>query len=115
MHGRWAVTVAASLVTTSALAADQMRFWNTTSVEIDQLYLAPAGTDKWGPNETLNDKDRSIDADERLKLTGVEPGRYDVKLVDAKGRTCTVRNVDVKAGGKYAFALEDKDLNDCTK
>jgi hypothetical protein len=115
MHGRWAVTVAASLGATSALAADQMRFWNTTSVEIDQLYLAPAGTDKWGPNETLNDKDRSVDADERLKLNGVEPGRYDVKLVDARGRTCTVRDVEVKGGGKYAFALEDKDLKDCTR
>ena len=115
MHRCWAITLAVTLVATSALAADQMRFWNTTSVQIDELYLAPAGTDKWGPNQTLNDKDKSVDADERLKLAGVEPGRYDVKLVDARGRTCVVRNVEVKGGGKYAFALEDKDLTDCTK
>ena len=112
----WLGPAAVVLVAGSgALAADQMRFWNTTSVQIDELYLAPAGTDKWGPNQTLNEDDKSVEVDERMKLTGVEPGRYDVKLVDARGRTCVVRNVEVKGGGKYAFSLEDKDLTVCAK
>jgi len=115
MVHRWPLLLAALLAAPGALAAEQMRFWNATSVEIDELYLAPAGTDEWGPNQTLNDKDKSVDADERLKLAGVEPGRYDVKVVDKGGRTCIVRNVELKPGGKYAFSLEDSELKDCKK
>ena len=115
MRDRWLVAAAVTLAATNAHAAGQMRFWNATSVEIDELYLAPTGTEKWGPNQTLNDKDKSVDADERLNLAGVEPGRYDVRLVDKAGRTCVVRNVELKSGGKYAFSLEDKELKDCKK
>ena len=97
-----------------AVAAEKMRFWNLTAEEIDELYLAPAGTDQWGPNQCLNDNDKSVDADERLDLKGVAPGKYDVKLVDAKGRHCLVKNVEVKAGGKYAFSIDEKELTDCT-
>jgi hypothetical protein len=112
---RWPLLLAATFVATNALAAEQMRFWNMTSVEIDELYLAPAGTEEWGPNQTLNDDDKSVEADERLKLAGVKPGHYDVKFVDKSGRTCIVRNVEVKDGGKYAFSLEDNELKDCKK
>lgn len=98
----------------AALAADRMRFWNLTAEEIDELYLAPAGTDQWGPNQCLNDDDKSVEADERLDLKDVNPGRYDVKLKDAKGRQCLVKNVEVKAGGKYAFSIQEKELTDCT-
>lgn len=99
----------------TANAADRMRFWNLTAEEIDELYLAPAGTDQWGPNQCLNDDDKSVDADERLDLKDVKPGRYDVKLKDSKGRQCLVKNVEVKAGGKYAFSIQEKQLTDCTQ
>ena len=99
----------------AAHAADKMRFWNLTAEEVDELYLAPAGTDQWGPNQCLNDDDKSVDADERLDLKDVAPGRYDVKLKDSKGRQCLVKNVEVKAGGKYAFSIQEKELTDCTQ
>jgi hypothetical protein len=105
----------ATVFTASASAAERLRFWNLTTVTISQLYLAPAGTSDWGPNQCLNDRDKEVDADERLTLAGIGPGRYDVKLADRTGRTCIVRNVDVKAGGKYAFSISDDDLRDCTK
>ncbi len=59
-----------------------------------------------------------MDHDERLRLLGIKPGRYDVRLATkpsaAKpGRVCTVRNVQVKGGGKYSFSLSDSDLVDC--
>ena len=54
-------------------------------------------------------------ADERLRLTGIKPGHYDVKLADSTGRICTVRNVEVKAGGKYALEIGNGDLKDCVK
>ncbi len=98
---------------TPCLAAGPLRFWNLTSVTITRLQLAPAGTQAWGANQTANDPDGAVDADERLKLSGVQPGRYDVRLTDKSGRTCLVRNVNVAADGAYAFSISDQDLRDC--
>ncbi len=98
-----------------SIAAERLRFWNLTTVTIEQLYLARAGTTAWSANQCKNDPDGTVDPDERLRITGIEPGRYDVKLVDKKGRTCTVPNVEVVAGRPYAFSLSDRDLKDCAK
>lgn len=99
----------------AAVAAERMRFWNTTSFTIAELYLAPAGTTQWGPNQCANDPDGAVDADERLALKDVAPGRYDVKLADKQGRVCVVRNVEVRSGKPYAFSIGESDLTDCTK
>src|SRR5579872_2573345 len=77
-------------------AADRLLFWNLTGSTITDLQLAPAGTSAWSANECANDPDGVVDVDERLKLTGIEPGRYDVKLTKKSGPTCIVRNVEVK-------------------
>ncbi len=98
-----------------ALAAGKLRFWNETAATIVELYLAPAGTTRWSANQCDNDPDKSVDADERLDLAGIEPGRYDVKLKDKTGRHCLVRNVEVKGEGKFAFAIAEEDLRDCEK
>ena len=88
------------------------RFWNLTLYAISELYLAPAGTASFGPDQTKNDKDGTVDPDERLRITGVEPGIYDVKLTDVSGRSCLVRNIKVEAGA--IFSIEEKDLTACT-
>jgi hypothetical protein len=106
------MTLAAS---TAALPADPMRFWNLTGTKITKLYLAPAGTTQWGPDQCRNDPDGSVDPDERLKLVGIDAGHYDVKFTDAAGRTCIVKDVAVQAGGKYAFSLSEQDAKDCSK
>ena len=93
--------------------AKDMQFWNQTSKEFTGVYLAPAGTSQWGGNQTDNDADHSVAADERLKLTGIAPGRYDVKLIDKAGRTCVVRDMEAKAGGKVAFAIGEPQLAGC--
>lgn len=97
----------------SSDAAERLRFWNLTTATISELYLAPAGSGQWGPNQCLNDRDKSVDPDERLAITGIEPGRFDAKLVDKKGRVCTVPNLEVKSGRPYAFSISDKDLTNC--
>jgi len=99
----------------AALGAERLRFWNLTAATITKLYLAPAGTDKWGPDQCQNDPDGAVDADERLNLKGIEPGRYDVKLADKTGRKCVVRDVEVKRGRPYAFSIEESDLKDCSR
>ena len=52
-----------------------IRLWNLTTSTISGFQLSPVGKNAWGPNLTLNDKDKEVDHDERLRITGVEPGR----------------------------------------
>ena len=99
--------------TASALAAERpMRFWNLTRHTISEFQLAPAGTTKWGENQCKNDKDGTVDSDERLRITGIAPGRYDARLKDVSGRVCFARNLDIKAGD--IFSIEERDLADCS-
>jgi hypothetical protein len=95
-----------------AEASRPTRFWNLTRHTISELSLAPAGTTNFGPNQCKNDKDGTVDPDERLRVTGVAPGMYDAKLKDTSGRSCLVRNVKVEAG--EIFSIEEKELTSCT-
>jgi hypothetical protein len=90
-----------------------IRFWNLTTSTISNFQLSPAGKDNWSPNQTLNDKDKEVDHDERLRITGVEPGRYDAKVGYRDSRQCFVRDIEIKADA--VFSIADKDLKDCNK
>ena len=113
-------TIGAILLAYVSIASDAAaqnakgtRFWNLTQNTITQLQMAPAGSDAWGPDQCKNDRDGTVDHDERLRITGITPGRYDVKFTDKAGRRCTVRNVDVQDGA--VFSIEEKQLGDCSK
>jgi hypothetical protein len=110
-----AVMLALAVIGTDGHAqnAKGIRFWNLTSNTITQLQMAPAGSDTWGPDQCKNDRDGTVDHDERLRITGIAPGRYDVKFTDKTGRRCTVRNVEVQDGA--VFSIEEKQLTDCSK
>ena len=90
-----------------------IRFWNLTTATITGFQLSPAGKNEWGPNQTLNDRDKEVDHDERLRITGVEAGRYDAKIGYRDLRQCFVRDIDIKADAVFSFS--DKDLKDCNK
>jgi hypothetical protein len=90
-----------------------IRLWNLTTATITGFQLSPAGKTDWGPNQTLNDKDKEVDHDERLRITGVEPGRYDAKVSYAGSKQCLVRDIEIKADA--VFSIADKDLKDCKK
>jgi hypothetical protein len=96
-----------------ARAAERMQFWNLTSSTLTGVWLAPAGTTAFGPNQCVNDRDGAVDHDERLRLTGIEPGTYDVRITTKRGRRCVARNVAVRGDGRYAFSLSDEDLKEC--
>ena len=89
------------------------RFWNLTRHTISEFYLAPTGTTNFGLNQCRNDKDGTVDPDERLRISGVAPGTYDAKLKDVSGRSCLVRNIKVEAG--EIFSIEEKELTDCIR
>src|ERR1700737_1773746 len=112
---RWTLAAALSLTSTGQLAAQGkgIRFWNLTTATVSSLQLSPAGKDRWGANQTLNDKDKEVDHDERLRITGVEPGRYDARVGYRGSRQCFVRDIEIKGGA--LFSIADKDLKDCNK
>jgi hypothetical protein len=113
MHGfAWALMALAILSTAAAAQREKpIRFWNLTLYTVTHLQLSPAGQESWGPDQCANDKDGTVDHDERLRITGIRPGRYDVKLADKIGRVCIVRNVEVADGA--VFTIEEKQLTDC--
>src|SRR5215469_9808590 len=110
------VLLACALMLASATALAQgrpARFWNLTQERISEFYLAPAGTTNWGPNQAKNDKDGVVDPDERLNITGVQSGSYDLKVTDLEGRTCMMKGVKVEVG--QIFSVDEKDLTGCNK
>ena len=111
-----AICLCSMILPASAVAQSKgkgIRFWNLTSATISGFQLSPAGKNDWGPNQTLNDRDKEVDHDERLRITGVEPGRYDAKLTYPDAKQCVVRDIEIKADA--VFSITDKDLKDCTK
>src|SRR5881275_3756597 len=112
---QWLLATALSLMSAGQLAAagKGIRFWNLTTATVSGFQLSLAGKDNWGPNQTLNDKDGEVDHDERLRITGVEPGRYDAKVGYRGAKHCFVRGIEIKADA--VFSIADKDLKDCNK
>jgi hypothetical protein len=113
---RWILASAALLLASASELAAQgkgIRFWNLTTATISSFQLSPAGKDTWGPNQTLNDKDKEVDHDERLRITSTEPGRYDAKIGYRNSKQCIVRDIEIKADA--VFSIADKDLKDCNK
>jgi hypothetical protein len=113
---RWILASVALLLASAGELAAQgkgIRFWNLTTATISSFQLSPAGKDTWGPNQTLNDKDKEVDHDERLRITSTEPGRYDAKIGYRNSKQCIVRDIQIKADS--VFSIADKDLKDCNK
>jgi hypothetical protein len=106
----------AILVTATAptfAAGKGTRFWNLTANTVTNLQLSPAGKETWGSNQCLNDKDKSVDHDERLAIKDIPSGTYDARLSDSTGRNCIVRNVEVTEG--KVFSIAEKQLTQCQK
>ena len=80
-----------------------IRLWNLTTETISGFQLSPAGKTDWGPNQCLNDKDKEVDHDERLRITGIEPGRYDAKVSYPNARQCVVRDIEIKADAVFSM------------
>ncbi len=115
MQSRWMGATLVACVSLAALpaaaAAKYFAYDETTATSFTGLYMAPAGTTRWGPNQALNDKDHSVDSGDRLLLTGIKPGRYDVRLVTDKGKACLWRGVDLSHD--TSFEIRDADLANC--
>ena len=113
---RWALASVVLLLAGAGELAAQgkgIRFWNLTTDTVSSFQLSPAGKGSWGPDQAINDKDKEVDHDERLRMTGIEPGRYDAKVGYRDKRQCLVRDIEIKADA--VFSIMDKDLKECSK
>ena len=90
-----------------------MKIWNLTASTIVDLRLAPSGSNKFGRNLTLDDKDKEIDVDERLTLRNVDPGLYDARVKLKNGRKCTLAGLKLEVGS--IVSIEEKDLANCRR
>ncbi len=105
------VFLAAALIIPGVAEAKDTKFWNLTANKITSLQLSEPGKGSWGPNQAENDNDRSVDHDERLKITDVKSGVYDIKFTDATGRSCVVKNVAVEEG--KVFSINENAVAGC--
>src|SRR3954466_5120344 len=108
-----AVLMATTMPSAAQSKGKGIRLWNLTSQTISGFELSPVGKDSWGPNQTLNDKDKEVDHDERLRIADVAPGRYDARVTMRDKRQCVVRDVELVADS--VFSIADKDLKSCSK
>ena len=108
------LSTAMALVATGSFAAGRPpQFWNLTTSTVTRLEISIAGANAFRSNQTVNDPDGEVDHDERLKITGVESGVYDLRLTLKDGRVCFARHVDIQQG--KPFSVEDRNLVDCAK
>jgi len=108
------LSVALMLVAGNSSAAEKPpQFWNLLASTVTSVELSPAGQEKFGPNQEVNDADGATDHDERLKLPGIATGEYDIRIGLKDGRKCLARKVKITAG--KPFSLEEKNLVDCKK
>jgi hypothetical protein len=106
------VGIALPCVSSHSYAAERFFLYNlTTATTFTGVYLAPAGSDRWGSNQALNDKDKELEPSERLLIKDVEHDRVDAKLVDQNGRTCIRHDIDLSKD--TTFDIRDADLTSC--
>ena len=64
-YNSWTIFVLPNV--SNAVEGKGIRFWNLTAGTVASLQLSPAGKGEWGRNQTENDKDHTVDHDERLE------------------------------------------------
>ena len=73
--------------------------FNNSSYTINNLYVSPSGDSNW-ENDRLGN--RYFQPNYRFDLS-IDPGYYDVKMVDEDGDTCVVNHVNFTDGGTWTI------------
>jgi hypothetical protein len=94
------LTLAAALAPAHAAAQSTRNFtiFNDSRYRINQLYVAPESNSTWG----INRLEHALPTNYRADLA-VDPGWYDVMLVDQDGDKCVVSNVDFRNGDSWTI------------
>lgn len=79
---------------------------NLTGIEINNLYISPAGEEKWGADILTTDKLSSGSAAEVVFSTGEKVQYWDVKATDKKGKEILWRDIDLFTVSEMTLKLE---------
>jgi hypothetical protein len=100
----------ALLCSANALAEGvSITFKNSSKWEIHHLFLSTTKEKEWGPEQL--GKDQVIGTGDTFTLTDIDPGKYDMKLVDEDEDECILTGV--KLASDQAVEITDKDLIAC--
>jgi len=103
-----ASVAAIGLFATSAFASPvSVGFKNTSDWSIDHVYLSPSDQNAWGPDQLGEGDSDVIGSGEKFTLTKVEPGKYDIKLVDEDGDECVVEGLKLGESGELNITNEN--------
>ena len=97
-----ALMMAAGIAPTVASAQDANRIftvYNDSRYRIDHLYVSPSSSSRWGYDQ-LGEYDLPTDYHVNVP---VDPGWYDVKVVDQDGDSCVIKDVDFRNGDSWTI------------
>ncbi len=102
MMAAGALMLAAGMAPAVASAQDATRtftVYNNSRFRIDHLYVSPSSSSRWGYDQ-LGEYD--LPTNYHVDVP-VDPGWYDVKLVDQDGDDCVIKDVDFRDGESWTI------------
>ena len=88
--------------------AATIKIENKSSWEIHEIYFAPSSQEDWGDDHLGK---QVLKTGMTLSLTSVNPGKWNVRLIDEDADECIVEGQQISASEK--FVIEDDDLLGC--
>lgn len=102
--------VLALIVMLAPALALELIIVNKSEYDIHELYVSRSKSSKWGPDQLRKD---TIDAGERFTLRNIDPGTYDLKVVDEDGTECVIEEADFDES--KIWTITDRMLERCDK
>jgi hypothetical protein len=72
----------------------------SSNYDIHHLYVSHYTDRNWGPDQLGDD---IVEPGETFTLTGIQPGTYDIKIVDDESNECIIEDVDFVRNPVFAF------------
>jgi len=93
---------------TFAAPKSSVKIINGSKWDIHHLFIAPASSDKWGPDQL---EDNIIQSGQSFTINNIPCDEYDVKVVDEDGDECVIEAA--KLCSDHYWKITDEDLLEC--
>ncbi len=103
-----ALALAVSFMQALPAVAATITIENASSWDIQEVYFAPFRQRDWGDDHLGK---QVLKAGKTLSLNDVEPGVWDVRLVDEDDDECVVEGQQISAS--QTLVIDDEDLMNC--